>query len=127
MIQIGRRVAARSRSLVLLHGLAASREYDAVHERSITCLDGGLWIVDDWLRADTAHEYAQHFQLGPAAQGQTRLVAGEDPARLDSPGLLLVRGMPINNPCRPCRPCLPEALRESGIPSWVSLQSCTRW
>ncbi len=92
--------------LDLLHGQARSHEYDAVHERCIVFVDGGYWIVSDWLRAPTPHEYVLNFQLGAQAQGQTTLESGAG-IRASSPGLLILQ---------PARAGMRAALQ----PSWVS-------
>ncbi len=76
--------------LDLLHGRCASHAYDAVHERCIVFVDRRYWIVADTLRAPTAHDYALKFQLGAAAQGQTRL---GDEGLLASPGLLIAQAV----------------------------------
>jgi uncharacterized heparinase superfamily protein len=47
----------------LLHGRCASHEYDAVHERCIVFVDRRYWIVSDWLRAPSEHDYLLNFQL----------------------------------------------------------------
>ncbi|RVT53515.1 alginate lyase family protein [Rubrivivax albus] len=70
--------------LVLLHGRCASHAYDMVHERCIVFVDGGYWIVSDWLRGPTAHEAVLNFQLGAPALGHATLAAD---GVLDSPGL----------------------------------------
>ncbi len=82
---------SESPALTLLHGRAASHEYDAVHERFIVCVDASYWIVSDALRAPTAHDYVVNFQLGAQAFGQTQLNAGSD-IRVASPQLAI--GMP---------------------------------
>jgi hypothetical protein len=83
--------AAQGDGLALLHGRCASHEYDAVHERVIAFVDGRFWIVSDWLRARTEHDYALHFQLGAPAQDRTVLATGDDGVRLDSPQLTIVQ------------------------------------
>jgi uncharacterized heparinase superfamily protein len=92
--------------LDLLHGQARSHEYDAVHDRCIVFVDRGYWIVSDWLRAPTAHEYRLNFQLGAQAQGCTTLSAGAQ-LRVQSPGLLMLQ---------PARAGFEAALRAG----WVS-------
>jgi hypothetical protein len=91
----------------LLHGQARSHEYDAVHERSIVFVARRYWIVSDWLRAPTQHEYTLNFQLGAAAQDATELCSGAAGMRLRSPGLLIAQ---------PARAGVVHAVR----PSWVS-------
>jgi uncharacterized heparinase superfamily protein len=77
--------------LDLLHGRCASHEYDAVHERCIVFVDRGYWIVSDWLRAGSEHDYALTFQLGATAQGQTRLHSEDAFTLVHSPGLALAQ------------------------------------
>ena len=64
---------AESAVFTLLHGRAASHEYDAVHDRFIGCVDGHYWIVSDALRAPTLHDYVANFQLSALAAGHTHL------------------------------------------------------
>ena len=74
----------------LLHGQACSHEYDAVHDRCIAFVDRRYWIVGDWLRAPTRHDYTLNFQLGAHAQGRT-VLSIVDGLRLSSPGLLILQ------------------------------------
>ncbi len=92
--------------LDLLHGQARSHEYDAVHDRCIVFVDRRYWIVSDWLRAPTDHEYQLNFQLGAPARGASALCTAAG-VRLSSPGLLLLQ---------PARAGVLSTLR----PSWVS-------
>jgi Heparinase II/III-like protein len=78
--------------LDLLHGRCASHEYDAVHERCIVFVDRRYWIVSDWLRAPSEHDYLLNFQLAvpQALQWQA-----------DGNGTLLVSdGLSIAQPLR---------------------------
>ena len=77
-------------TLDLVHGQACSHAYDARHDRCIVFVDRRYWIVSDWLRAPTAHDYCLNFQLGAPAQGQARLTQGTA-WRLESPGLLMLQ------------------------------------
>jgi Heparinase II/III N-terminus/Heparinase II/III-like protein len=77
--------------LDLLHGVARSHAYDAVHERCIVFVDRRYWIVSDWLRAPTAHAYTLNFQLGAHAEGATTLTESGASLRVDSPGLLMLQ------------------------------------
>jgi Heparinase II/III N-terminus/Heparinase II/III-like protein len=79
-----------SARLDLLHGQVRSAEYDALHERCIVFVDRCYWIVCDWLRAPTEHQYALNFQLGAHAEGAVALSL-HDGLRLRSPGLLIVQ------------------------------------
>jgi uncharacterized heparinase superfamily protein len=80
--------------LDLLHGRCASHEYDAVHERCIVFVDQRYWIISDWLRAPSVHDYTLNFQLGPEADKQADLSC-QDGVRCDSPGLVLAQ--PLRN------------------------------
>ena len=81
---------AEAPGLTLLHGRAASQEYDAVHERFIALVDGQYWIVSDALRADGIHDYALNFQLSAAAWGQCRIALGSD-IQISSPQLAIAQ------------------------------------
>ena len=74
----------------LLHGQARSHEYDAVHDRCIAFVDRRYWIVSDWLRAGSEHDYTLNFQLGEHAQGHADLDT-DDTVHLSTPGLLLLQ------------------------------------
>jgi uncharacterized heparinase superfamily protein len=91
----------------LLHGSAASHEYDAVHDRCLVGVDGRYWIVSDWLRAPTRHSYRLNFQLGPQAQAHACLSRDAHGWRLASTGLLVMQ---------------PGSTRTDPklVPSWVS-------
>lgn len=77
--------------LDLLHGRCVSHEYDAVHQRCIVFIDRCYWIVSDWLRAASEHDYVLNFQLGAAAQGPTRLHGEDAFTLLRSPGLVIAQ------------------------------------
>ncbi len=83
------REAVQAPGFHLLHGHAASAAYDAMHERVIVRL-GALWVVSDWLRAGSEHDYTLRFQLGAPAHGRSRVVDGTR-WRIDSPGLVLLQ------------------------------------
>jgi uncharacterized heparinase superfamily protein len=76
--------------LDLVHGQVRSHEYDALHQRCIVFVDRRYWIVSDWLRAVSEHDYTLNFQLGAHAQGCTELKFTEG-LRLRSPGLLIAQ------------------------------------
>jgi len=76
--------------LDLLHGQARSHEYDALHQRCIVFVDRSYWIVCDWLRADSEHDYVLNFQLGAHAERHTEL-SQSDGLRMHSPGLLIAQ------------------------------------
>lgn len=83
------RRALQAPGFALLHGVARSHAYDAVHERLLLRVDA-LWIVSDRLHAPTPHRYTLNFQLNVAAEGATRLSQGAH-WRLDSPGLVMLQ------------------------------------
>ncbi|MFZ2650306.1 MAG: alginate lyase family protein [Burkholderiaceae bacterium] len=100
---------AQAPGLALLHGRAASHEYDALHDRFVVLVDGAYWIVSDALRAPTVHDYVLNFQLSAPAWGRTQLRqgrAGSD-VQLSSPQLLIAQ---------PSRP----GTRVEVVQSWVS-------
>jgi hypothetical protein len=76
--------------LVLLHGVARSHVYDAVHSRRIVAVGEDYWIVSDWLDAPGEHDYALHFQLGEEAQDAVKLTRDGGPLAC-SPGLLVAQ------------------------------------
>ena len=76
--------------LDLLQGRCDSHAYDAVHERCVVFVDRHYWIVSDWLRSPSVHDYALNFQLSPEAHQQTTLLE-QDCIRLRSPGLAMAQ------------------------------------
>ncbi len=76
--------------LDLLHGRCESHEYDAVHQRCIVFVDRRYWIVSDWLRAQSVHDYTLKFQLGAEADQHTTLLHMGG-TRLASPGLAMAQ------------------------------------
>jgi hypothetical protein len=82
-------LALQAPGFALLHGVARSHDYDAVHERLLLRV-GALWIVSDRLHAPTHHGYTLSFQLNAAAEGATRL-SQDAHWRLDSPGLVMLQ------------------------------------
>jgi hypothetical protein len=81
---------AASTHLDLLHGRCDSHEYDAVHQRCIVFVDSRYWIVNDWLRAESVHDYTLNFQLGPDADQRTTLL-DKNGTQLVSPGLSIAQ------------------------------------
>jgi uncharacterized heparinase superfamily protein len=80
-----------SQNFDLLHGRVRSHECDALHERCIVFVDRRYWIVSDWLRAPTEHDYRLNFQLGAHAHGHTVLSMSDGGLRVRSPGLLIAQ------------------------------------
>ena len=81
---------ATSAVLDLLHGRCDSHEYDALHQRCIAFVDRRYWIVSDWLRAESVHDYLLNFQLGPDADQHTTLL-DKNGTQLSSPGLRIAQ------------------------------------
>lgn len=94
-----------SAHLDLFHGQAPSHAYDAVHQRCVAFVDRRYWIVSDWLRAPTQHDYRLNFQLGAHTRDRTELSIA-DGLRLNSPGLLILQ---------PARGGVHHALRPSRV------------
>ena len=81
---------ATSAVLDLLHGRCDSHEYDALHQRCIVFVDRRYWIISDWLRAESVHDYSLNFQLGPDADQHTTLL-DKNGTQLSSPGLCIAQ------------------------------------
>ena len=81
---------AASAVLDLLHGRCDSHEYDALHQRCIVFVDRRYWIISDWLRAESVHDYSLNFQLGPDADQHTTLL-DKNGTQLFSPGLCIAQ------------------------------------
>jgi len=75
----------------LLHGIARSHEYEAVHERKIFFIAGAYWIIWDLLHGAEAHDYDQLFHLSDRAMGRTRLDQSHGTVAVSAPGLVLAR------------------------------------
>lgn len=75
----------------LVHGLAASAEYDAVHERIIYFANHEYWLITDILRAPTAHRYDLHFHLAASAYGYTTVCTQGATTLIQAPHLLLAQ------------------------------------
>ncbi|MDX1984774.1 MAG: alginate lyase family protein [Bryobacteraceae bacterium] len=94
-------------------GMAASHEYDVVHHREIRLMEGRYFVITDRLQSPSRHQYALHFHLSAAAQGNTTIRHARGRARIDSPHLVM------------------ELQQKSGIrcsvePGWVSQVYGTR-
>lgn len=74
----------------LIHGIARSTEYEAVHERQIAFVFPDYWVICDTLRATQSHRYDLSFHLAPQAQGRVEAIAKLDSLQVYSPNLLLV-------------------------------------
>jgi Heparinase II/III-like protein/Heparinase II/III N-terminus len=81
---------AANSMLDLLQGRCDSYAYDAVHQRCIVFVDCRYWIVSDWLRAKSFHDYTLNFQLSPDADQRTTLLR-ENGTQLISPGLSIAQ------------------------------------
>ncbi|MEZ4861133.1 MAG: alginate lyase family protein [Caldilineaceae bacterium] len=75
----------------LVHGLAASAEYDAVHERIIWFAQRDYWLITDILRAPTRHRYDLHFHLADSAQERTTVKTTDKTILVQAPHLLLAQ------------------------------------
>lgn len=65
---------------------ALSPCYEAVHERSVSFVDGEHWVVEDVLRGDRPHRYDLRWHLAPDAWGRVSVSGGV----VFAPGLELV-------------------------------------
>ena len=74
----------------VVHGRAASYEYDAVHDRCIFFVAGEYWFISDWLTSSSQHRYEQRFHLAAMAEGQTARRSDGD-SRIEAPGLTIVQ------------------------------------
>jgi len=74
-----------------LHGLAASHEYDAVHERRIFFAFGEYWIVCDTLRSPSPHRYDLLFHLAEHAQDRVALKRERGTLMVCSPHLVIAQ------------------------------------
>jgi hypothetical protein len=74
-----------------LHGIAASHEYDAVHERRIFFAFGEYWIVCDTLSSPSAHRYDLRFHLGEHAQDKVALKRERGTLSVYSPNLVIAQ------------------------------------
>jgi hypothetical protein len=75
----------------IVHGFAASAEYDAIHQRIICFAQGAYWIITDILHAPRAHRYDLHFHLNDHAYGRTALARYDNTTLIRSPHLLLAQ------------------------------------
>jgi uncharacterized heparinase superfamily protein len=78
----------------VVHGVARSHEYDAVHERCIWFVGGAFWIVTDLLLAREPHRYTLRFHLDPLAHGRCALARGDGRARVVAPNLVVAQPAP---------------------------------
>jgi len=74
-----------------LHGVAASHEYDAVHERRLFFAFGEYWIVCDMLSGPSPHCYDLLFHLSERAQDRVALTRERGTLRICSPGLVIAQ------------------------------------
>ena len=85
------RAFLQEKTFDLVHGLAASAEYDAVHERIICFANHEYWLITDILRSATIHRYDLRFHLAAAAYGHTTLFTQGETALIQAPHLLLAQ------------------------------------
>ena len=74
-----------------VHGVAASYEYDAIHERTILFAGLDYWIVTDALFGESEHRYDLRFHLSDAANGHTTLTSERGMTLLQAPHLLIAQ------------------------------------
>jgi hypothetical protein len=82
---------AKADGFDFIHAQAVSHEYPVVHERMVFFVVPEYWIVTDLLQGEGSHTYDLRFHLGPRAQGQTTLRAGENSTWVSSPNLLIAQ------------------------------------
>lgn len=75
----------------IVHGYAASAEYDAVHQRIITFVQKRYWIITDILHAPANHHYDLRFHLNDHAYGKSALSRRDGMTLVRSPNLLLAQ------------------------------------
>lgn len=75
----------------IVHGFAASTEYDAVHQRIIAFLQNRYWIITDILHAPRGHHYDLRFHLNDHAYGQTSIHWCDNMTLVESPHLLMAQ------------------------------------
>lgn len=75
----------------IVHGYAASAEYEAIHQRIICFAQGSYWIITDLLQATSAHRYDLRFHLNDHADRQTALEQYGTTTLIRSPQLLLAQ------------------------------------
>jgi uncharacterized heparinase superfamily protein len=76
--------------LDVLEGEAHSPCYDAVHRRRVLFVDDRYWVIEDELRAPTAHRYDLRFHLAPEAQDRVTVEQRAADAVVRAPGVTLV-------------------------------------
>lgn len=74
-----------------LHGVAASYEYDAVHERRLLFAFGEYWIVSDELRSASEHRYDLNFHLTEHTHGQVEKENARGTVLVRAPGLVIAQ------------------------------------
>jgi len=74
-----------------LHGVAASHEYDAVHERRIFFAFGEYWFVCDTLWSPSPHRYDLLFHLSEHAQDRVALKREGGTLMVCSPNLVIAQ------------------------------------
>ncbi|MGB5080733.1 MAG: alginate lyase family protein [Burkholderiales bacterium] len=85
------RVFASRPGFDFLHGVAASHEYDALHERRIFFAFGEYWIVCDTLSSPSPHRYDLLFHLGEHAQDRLTIRRERGTLKFCSPNLVIAQ------------------------------------
>lgn len=75
----------------VIHGFAASDQYDAIHQRLIAFVHGTYWIITDILHAPRRHRYDLRFHLNDHAFGKTAVTWRDNMTIVQSPNLLLIQ------------------------------------
>ena len=74
-----------------LHGIARSREYDAVHERRLFFAFGEYWICCDSLNSPSHHDYELFFHLSEHAQDCVAITRARGTLLAETPNLLIAQ------------------------------------
>lgn len=77
------------KGLAVLHGVARSHEYSAVHERQIAFAFGEYWIVSDTVSDDTEHQYDCRFHLSEIAHQNVSVKRRWGTFSVESPNLVV--------------------------------------
>ena len=85
---------AQYRDYEIVHGFAASAEYEVIHERIIYFVQGTYWLITDLLHAPSEHRYDLRFHLDAAADGLTTTAVVDNTTLVHAPHLLLAQ--PLN-------------------------------
>lgn len=79
------------RGFDLVHCVARSHEYPAVHERIVTMIGDEYWIVSDRLTSTKTHRYDLYFHLAAEAHRGTRVTYINATCLVTAPHLLMAQ------------------------------------